>query len=215
MSVPFTDIHVAEIIVHGELAAGGSDVQTCLNVFHFRRTATAVDPVKQNIANAFHTAVTDLLRVLVSSDWSFSSIGVRYIEDAEDLEKLCTNAAWTKVGSVATDRCPDHECVSMLFRTSKRGRNYRGAKRFGGICEANTTKDLIAAADVAAWQALAASILAGFTDSDGNVWVPFVRSTNLSQLKTNPTTLVGADVIEVLVNLNLGTMNSRKVATKR
>lgn len=214
MSIPLTDVHVAELIVHGEMAAGGSDAQVCLNVYHFRRTAVSIDPVKANIAAAFDTAVLQGIIPLVSSDYSWSSVGVRYIEDAEDNEVLVTPAGG-HVGTVATDRCKNGDSVSMLLRSAKRGRNYRGRKAIAGICEADTTKDLIAAAKQAAWAAVAASIQAGFTDSDGNVWVPYVVSRSLSQLKVNPTTLVGADVTQVLLNLNLGTQNSRKVKTIR
>lgn len=214
MSIPLTDVHVAELIVHGTLAAAGSDSQVCLNIFHFRRTATAIDPVKASIAAAFDTAFMQNLEPLVADTYSWASIGVRYPEDAEDSEVLVAPAG-SAVGSVGTDRVPDHVAVSMLLRTSKRGRSYRGAKRFAAIPVADTEGDIIVAGKQAAWTALAASLLAGFTDSDGNVWVPFVLSRTLSQLLVNPTDLVGSDVTQVLLNKNLGSMNSRKVKTVR
>lgn len=214
MSIPLTDVHVAELTVNGQMAAGGSDAQTILNVYHFRRTAVSIDPVKANIAAAFDTAVLQGIIPLVSQDYSWSSVGVRYIEDAED-QVVNVAPAGGHAGTVATDRASNGVTVSMLLRSAKRGRSYRGRKAIAGICEADTLADLIAAGKQAAWAAVAASIQAGFTDADGNIWVPYVVSRSLSQLKVNPTTLVGADVTQVLLNKNLGTQNSRKVKTVR
>jgi hypothetical protein len=214
MSIPLTDVHIAEITVRGILAADGSDFQHCVNVFHFRRTSTSVDPVITSIRAAFATAILTPWKALVSDDWDGTLVGVRYPEDAEHLEDQA-NVAGGVVGAIATDRLPDHVAISMLMRSSRRGRSFRGAKRFSGIPEASTTKDTIAAGSLAAWTALAASILAGFTDSTGNIWVPCVLSRKLSQLIENPTTVETSDVTTVLLNKNLGSCNSRKVATVR
>jgi len=214
MSIPLSDVHIAEVTVRGIIDADGSDFQHCVNVFHFRRTATTIDPTTSAIRAAFDTQVLQPLKALLHEDWNVPLIGVRYVEDAEHLEVQSAPAA-AIVGAVATDRCPDHVCVSMLMRSSRRGRSFRGAKRFGGIPEASTTKDTIAAGSQAGWAALAASILAGFTDADGNIWVPCVLSRKFSQLVENPTTVETSDVTSILVNLNLGSCNSRKVATVR
>jgi len=215
MSIPLTDVHIAEVVTRGLLAAGGSDSQNCLNVYHWIRGTTTVNPDKSNIKAAFVTNILAALYPLVSSDFTSPLVSVRYPEDADDQYTDYSNAT---AGSIATDRLPDHSCVTMVLRTNKRGRRYQGQKHFGGVPEASTTKDLLTAGAsplLTGWLALATAIQAGFTDSDGNVWTPIVLSRKFSQLKENPTVVIYADVKQVLVNKNLGTMRSRRVATVR
>lgn len=214
MSIPLSDVTIAEVVCKGTLAAGGSDAQKLYNVWHFRRTGTSVDPDKAALALAVRG-----LFVTIAAKWSvdylLDVIGIRWIQDAEDPEVDTILGASQVAGGVSTDRTPANTCVTMTLKTAKRGRNYRGRKAFGALVEAGTTKDLIAAGDVTAWDTFAALILAGVTSADpggSNTWVPFVLSRTLSQLSVNPTTVVGADVASIIVNQNLGTMNSRKVA---
>ena len=60
---------------------------------------------------------------------------------------------------------------------------------------------------------IAAAILAGFTDANGNIWKPIVVSQKKSQLRNNPTTVTFADINQVLVNKRVGSMRHRRVTS--
>lgn len=214
MSIPLTDIHVAEVVINGHLLAEGSDQQVCKNVFHYRRSATAVDPNKVSVFNIFKSSIIDPLKALVHSDWEVETVSVRWIDDALD-QALDVVPGTAIAGAITTADAPDALCVSMLYRTNVRGRNYKGAKRFGGLPVASITGDIIAASAQAAWQSLAAALATPLVDADGNTWNPCVLSRELSVLVSNPTVVETADVTQVLLNLNIGTMNSRKPKTVR
>ena len=215
MSIPLTDVHLVEVLTRGYLSAGGSDLQNSYNVYHFRRATTVVNPSKASITTAFLASIQAALLLCVHSDYHTSVVSVRYPEDADDQYTDTTDAG---VGVVATDRLPDVACVTTVLRTNKRGRRYQGMKHYSGVPEAHTDKDIlvtVAGQGLAKWVLLAAATFNGFTDSDGNIWTPVVMSRKYSQLAVNPTSVDWADVKEVLLNKNIGTMRSRRVATVR
>jgi len=215
MPIALTSVNVAEVVVRGYLSAGGSDLQNCYNVYHFKRATTVVNPSKANIAAAFLASIQAALLLCVHADYHTSVVSIRYPEDADDQYTDITDAG---VGVVATDRLPDLACVTTVLRTNKRGRRYQGMKHYGGVPEAHTDKDIlvtVAGQGLAKWILLAAATFTGFTDSDGNIWTPVVMSRKYSQLAVNPTSVDWADVKEVLLNKNIGTMRSRRVATVR
>ena len=214
MSIPTTDIHVAEISLRAHLLAEGGSQQACVNVFHYRRIATAVDPSKSALATIFQSTIVAALIALVHQDYEVESIGVRWIDDALDPE-IALLPGGAAVGALSTADSPDHNAIAYYYKTALRGRNFRGRKSFGGIAAATIDGDVIAAASLAAWQSFATTLVNPLTDSDGNVWAAYVLSRELSALQSNPTIVDGADVIQVILNKNITTMNSRKIATVR
>lgn len=214
MSIPLTSVLTAEIVLKGVLAAGGSNAKNCANVFHYRRTGTSVDPVKASLWTIFNSTIVQELLDLLNVDVGSVSGQIRWVDDAEDTYSDHTptpNAA----GQVTGERYPSVVCVSCLFRTAKRGRNYRGAKRFFGISEADGVDDVLSGTPLTNWTTFKALLDDPLTDSDGNVWNPCVLSRSLSQLTANPTTVVRNDITAVLLNKNLGRMDRRRVATVR
>jgi hypothetical protein len=137
---------------------------------------------------------------------------VRYLNDATDPYQTFLRAI---AGSIATDPLPSDNCVSFLLRTGKRGREYRGAKRFPAVNEIDTTGDVLTGAGLARWQAVGAGVGTTLIDGLGNSWIPSVVSRKLSQLSINPVTVIANDVTVVLLNKNPGFMRRRKVKTVR
>jgi len=211
MPIPANQITQAEITAFGVAAAGGSNNRNFEFVFQFRRTSN-VNPVnKANIESAFQTAimipVTNALNVRYGQTFNT----VRYLNDALDAPVPVTRSVG---GARFGDGMPMHNSAFLLARTGLRGRSYRGGKHFGPLSESDTTastEDLFNAASLTLWGLIATAWLAGFTDSDGNVWVPCILSRVLSQLQSNPTRVVTNDITQILVNKRVGRMRSREV----
>lgn len=212
MPIPDNEKAVVELTVKGTIAAGGSDATPVANVFHFRRTALSGAISKTNIKTAFDTAIVALLEAATNADVTFDTIEARYVNDALDPPTAFTIA---RVGDIVGDRAPSHAAVYMLLRTANKGRSYRGSKHFSPLSESDFGDDVLSGAGVTNWGALKDAILAGFTDSDGNVWIPVVLSRLLSTLGTNPTTVIATDVTAVLLNKTIGGMDRRRAATVR
>jgi len=204
--------HVAEITVVGAAAAGGSNAKPSYNVFHFRRTTTSGTLAKAAIAAAFEASIGAAMEDALNVDYSATSVNIRMIDDADDMNTAVTVAL---AGAAAGERLPVHACVTIHLYTALRGQSYRGRKHFSPASEADTTDDILVGAGLANWQALRDAILAGFTDSNGNIWVPVVVSPSLSQLSVNPTTVIRNDVTSCVLNKNIGSINRRKAATVR
>lgn len=200
---------VAEITLKGSCAAGGSTVKPVANVYHFKRT-TVVNPWSlANIEAAFMTAVGNLATAALNVDYTETACVVRSVDDATDLG---LSTVETNPGLVAGDRLQLSDTVMVLLRSSTRGASYRGRKHFSPISETHTTEEIMSAAGIAAWDGVAAAILGGFTDANGNVWLPYVLSKTLSQLGTNPTNVVGDVITSVLARRTIGTLRRRRPA---
>jgi hypothetical protein len=214
MSIPLTSVLCAEISLRSVLAAGGSNAKNCANVFHYRRTSTSVDPTKAALATIFDSTIVQPLLDLLNVDVGSMKMHIRWVDDADDLYSEIAPTPNT-AGQVTGERYPSTVCVSTLFRTAKRGRNYRGAKRFYGASEADGVDDVLSGTPLTNWTTFAALLDNPLTDSTGNVWNPCVLSRTLSQLSVNPTTVVREDITTVLLNKNFGRMDRRRVATVR
>ena len=203
---------IAEIIAKGTLQSAGSNSKNVFNVFHYRLGVLTAPATKAALETVFQSGVMDVVLDAANARYHQSETTVRWIDDATDAP---TSFSETGVGQIATDSLPTDVCVSMLLRTGKRGRNYRGAKRFAGASEADTTGDVLTGTGLTNWQAVQTAIFATLTDGLGNLWFPSVLSASLSTLATNPTTVVANDVTQVLLNKNIGTMRGRRVQTVR
>lgn len=125
-------------------------------------------------------------------------------------------------GSIATDREPSFNAISIKMRSGFPGRYGRGAAHWPGITEAQTTKDVINAPDLANLQTDANSWFvtpfSGPPIPAGAAWQPFIFSPKLFH-SANPldigTNIVVSDyasqITTAIVNTNVGTMRRRKL----
>lgn len=212
MPIPLNEVTQVQISVLGIAAAGGSSITPCINVFNFRRIAVAVDPTKAALNTAFQAAIIIPLLAASNVRYTPSRLTIRWLNDALDPPQEFPVAG---VGAIVTDSMPSDDAIYMLMRSALRGRNYQGSKHFGQGSEVDTTNDLLTGAGLARWVTMRNAVAANIVDATPNTWVPIVLSRNLSQLQKNPTFVSSADVVSVLLDLNIGTMRRRRSATIR
>lgn len=213
MPIPANQVTTVEWILSGLIASGGSNSVNTVNVFHFRRTATAVDPVKSAINTILTTNILTPLALALNLRWSAVHSTVRFVNDATDAPALFTQSA---VGAVTGDGLSSLTAIFILQKTGLRGKTYRGGKHFGPLSEADVTAtadDILNTAAVTRFAAIVTAMQAANTDSTGNIWVPTILSKKLSQLVVNPTTVVTNDVQSTLLNKRIGRMKKREVAS--
>jgi len=208
MPIPLNQVTVAEIVLRGLIAAGGSDAIRTDFTFHFRRTAVTIDPVKTSLNNAFTAGPAAAIAAALNLTWEATLHDVRWLNDAED-PYLSVSAS--EVGAITGDRLPSDDAVFFLFRTALRGRKFKGGKHLAPFSESDIGNDVLNAAAVTRCNTIVTSLLTPMTDSTGNIWKYTVVSRKSSQLKTNPTTVIANDVVAGLVNQRIGTMLNRKV----
>lgn len=211
MPIPDTSKITVEIAALGAITAGGSNVVNTANIFHFRRTTTVNPFNKAHIDAAFQLSVLAAMATALNNRWTSTGDTVRAIDDADDLP---TGFAGGAVGAVAGDGMSTINAVYILLRSALRGKHYRGSKHFGPLSESDTTapnEDILNAGAIANFGGIGTAILGGFTDADGNVWVPVVLSRSLSQLLVNPTTVVAVDVVSASLNKRVGRLRRREV----
>jgi len=201
---------VIEIVTTGHADPGTEPrVKPFVNVYTFSRTNLAVTAVKANILTAFKAAILDVLKLSQSVAYIADWIDIRFLDDETD---PYLRQALTIDGTVAGDSLPSTMNVTVQLKTGLRGRNYRGSKHYGPISEADTVLDNLDAAAIVQFDLFAAALLAGFTDSDGILWSPWLCSRTLSYTGPMTAILVGQPITQVLVNPTLGTMRRRSQA---
>jgi hypothetical protein len=214
MPIPPNQITVAEVVLRGVAGAGGSSAKNVNLVFHYRRTAVAVNPTKAALDVAFQAAVAVPLIAALNARFTQQATMIRWMNDAQDAYVGFGHAV---VGGVAGDSMPDHEAAFLLQQTGLRGRSYRGGKHLGPMSEADTTggtDDIFNAAALARLATAAAAIAVQVVDVTPNNWNPTILSRVApAQYKVNPTVVVVNDVIAVLINKRVGTMRGRRVAS--
>lgn len=211
MPIPSSSIRHIEIQANGLVSAAGSNAKKSVSVFNFRRTATANPVSKANIESAFQTAIMIPITNALNVRYAQTFNTVRFIDDALDAPSQVTRAV---AGAIAGDSLSTICMAFLLFRTGLRGKSYRGAKKLFPFSESDTTgatADLWNAGALGRLAAINTAILAGFTDANGNVWVPEIVSRKLSTLTSNPTTIVANDITSALVNKRIGRMTKREV----
>lgn len=208
MPIPMNQVRVAELVVRGQIAAGGSDAINTAFVFHYRRNTVAVDPTKSALNTAFVAGPAAAIAAALNVGWEASLHDVRWLNDAEDPYLSITA---TEVGAITGDRLPSDDAVFLLFRTALRGRRFKGGKHLAPFSESDIGDDILNAGAVTRCQTIITALLTPLTDSTGNTWNFCILSRLLSQLRTNPTTVTTNDVTQGLVNQRIGTMIRRKV----
>lgn len=200
-----------EIRLYGQIAAGGSNTKNTVNVFHYQQSVKGPSISKGNIDAIFQSTVVVPLAGGLNARWSQQRTNVRFLDDATDLGIDFSHAT---PGAIVGDSMATHLAVFLLLRTGLRGKNYRGSKHFGPLSESDTTAgtdDILNTAAVTRWVNIASALFTVLVDASGNSWTPFVVSRKLSQLKVNPVSVVGANVVQIAVNKRVGRMKRREV----
>lgn len=212
MPTPPVTATVVQIAMKGLMAAAGSQSVKTVFLFHFRRSTGAGAPSKANIDAAFQAAIATPIAAALNNRWAATVDSLRFLNSALDGDVDFSSAL---IGLISGDSMPSDQAAYLLMRTGVRGKSYRGSKHLGPMSESDTTTtgDVFNAGALTRLSTIAAAILAGFTDSDGNVWKPSVVSTSLSQLRTDPVTIIANDAAQVSVNHRVGSMNRRKTAS--
>lgn len=213
MPISPTLITCIEIQMHGVVVAGGSNAKTSVSTWHYRRTTNTNPLSKANIESGFNGATTTAILAALNARYTQAFNTVRFVDDALDAPSQVTRAG---VGAISGESLTTAESAYLLYRTGLRGKSYRGSKKLFPFSESDTTlatADLWNAGALTRLAAINTAFLAGFTDSDGNVWKACVLSRKLSTLATNPTTVVINDITTALVNKRVGTMKKRKVVS--
>lgn len=213
MPLPSIALSYVEILIKGIITGGGSNSINTVNTFHFRRTTTVNPLDKNHINTAFQASVGADLIACLNNRWSQQTNEIRFINDAEDAYQPFTAV---NAGAIAGDGMSSVASVFLYMRSGYRGRSLNGSKKLGPLSESDTTaaaSDVLNAAAITRWGTLASTIQVGFTDSDGNVWVPCIVSRLGSQLSKNPTFVSAFDCIQVLLNKRIGRNRRREVAS--
>jgi len=208
MPIPLNQVTVAEIVMRGLIAAGGSNAVRTNFVFHYRRLAVSVDPSKTALNTIFQTAVADVVAAALNVDWAASLHDIRWVNDATD---AYASIAAAEVGAITGDRLQTFCSAYHLLRTGLRGRSFRGSKHWGPMSESDIGDDVFNAGALTRLGNIATALAGTLTDSTGNQWKLTLLSKKLSQLATNPTTVVTNDVTQIITRESVGTMRGRKV----
>lgn len=197
--------------MNGIVAAGGSNAAFANWPFHYRRDTVSVNPSKTSLETIFNTTVVAPILAALQQDYTQTSVSVRWVDDATDPPQYITRAG---VGAIATDRMPTDQAVFLLTTTALKGRRYRGGKHLFPIAEAHTTvgaSDVLNAAGVTLYTAIATALATALVDADGNTWRYQVLTRKApAQYKTNPTNVISNQVTNVRLNKRIGTMVHRK-----
>jgi hypothetical protein len=204
--------NVVQIIVQGTVPETGGSTKNIFNVFtYFQNPNQPGPPTAVAVANQFLTQVWPGIAAQLSVAYTGTGTLARYLD-------ITTNPALSgnipANGAIALPRLPSQQAVVTPFRSSLRGKNYRGSKHFSPIPTASVTGDELTAGAVAAWQALLPSFIATMTVG-GQTFSPCVVSRSLSQLAKDPVSIQGAVITQALLNKTIGTMRRRKEKTVR
>lgn len=203
--------NVFEIILQNTLTET-SFTKNVWNVFHYRLSSGTPDTAA-NILSAWVSAVQNPLRTnWLTTDCACVGVLGRFLDDAT--VQYATNLPGTS-GLIALPRLPGDLALVLPLRGSNRGKNYRGSKHIPAIASAFVTKDELNATGITAAALVQGYLGLTITSTNSSTYIPVILSRNLSQLRTNPTTIVTSDVSAVLVNKTIGTMRRRKEKTVR
>lgn len=210
MPIPLNQVTTAEVVMKGLIGAGGSNTVPTAFVFHFRRLAVTVDPTKTALNTIFESSIATPIAAALNVDWEATVNDIRWVNDATDPYATFGSAI---VGAIAGDRLQAFASSYMLLKTALRGRRYRGSKHFAPFSESDVGDDVFNAGAIGRLNTIAAALAGTLTDATGNQWKLTILSRFLSQIVTNPTTVVVNDVTQVLVRESLGTMRGRRVTS--
>lgn len=206
---------VVEILIKGTVPTTGSGAKNIYNVFHFQSSSPPNVDSLGLIASEFVSQIWVNIAASLSSSYTGVESDCRLLDDATS--QYVTGTVPTN-GQVTGARMPSDISVAMLMRTTARGKNFRGGKRFGPIADGDVLGDELTAAAITAHWATTVVNVGNPISAGGGLsfsYRPVIVSRMLSQLAVNPTLITGAPVFSVLLNKTLGTMRKRKEKTVR
>jgi len=205
---------IVQCEMHGIVAAGDIRALKSVSVYNFRRTATVLPFNRTSVEAAFQTAICIPVTNCLNNRYTQSFNLVRAINDAQ-MQNLQVSRAVT--GAVAGDAMASTCNVYINFKTGVRAQGLKGSKHLFPMSESQSTAangDIWNAGALVTFGLLVTAILAGFTDADGNVWVPTVVGRKASQLKKNPTVVSYNDIASGQINKRIAKMNHRYLASE-
>lgn len=209
-SIPDAQLLVVQAVVLGNVSQTGVNTKNVEFVFHFRRLATTFPLSKAAFEVAFQSNIAATVIANLNAAYTQTANQVRCLNDATDANY---SNARSVVGGITGDQQQNFDTLVLQYKTGYRGKSGRGSKHFAPLTATDTLGNTLVAGTVTAWQTVAGTLAAQFTDGVGNVWRPVILSRKLSQLKTNPTVVFTNDVTNILLNKTTGTMKKRKVKT--
>lgn len=201
----------AEIHMQGNMTAKGSNNVLTNFSFYFIAATGFGTYVKSNIEAAFQASIAAPICAALNARWAQTQNTVRFFDDPTDAP---IGFPETTPGAITGDSMPSNVAAFVLLKTPLRGRSYRGSKHFGPLSESDTTTgtdDLLNAAAIARFQTICSAIVAGFTDSDSNIWSPYIFSRTLSGNVQTSADIKGAFVVQANLNKRLGRLAKRQV----
>lgn len=212
MPLPANQLKTLEVVIRGTIGAAGAGVTPAVTTLHYTRRTVAVNASKSAFNTAFAAGPLAALLAAANVRYTPNVVSLRFLEDANDVFQDFTVAG---AGAIATDSLPSDQSIFTLFRTNLRGKSYKGGAHWALPSEIDTTGDVLTGAGLGRWQALQTALAAAIVDATPNTWDLQVVSRKLCQLRTNPTTVVTNQVTQVLLDINIGRMKTRKVRTTR
>lgn len=199
--------YFAQITMHATVVPRGGETKKIANVYNFKRPVGTVLPrVKANVESAFQASIGVAVLAALSIDYTQTVNSVRWLDDATDMAMDFTEA---NVGGRAGERYDNFTAAYVLLKTDSR--KTKGSKHYSPLGESDVNGDAIVSPLTTNLDAIAAAILAGFTDSDGNVWQSTVVNSKNAIFGVNPTLFGDAIVVQALGRRSVGTMKRRKI----
>lgn len=198
-----------EIIQRGQYTDASGDVIPILNRFVYSSTSSPVQLTNTEL----NQLAADWEAVLTAS-WTaaFPSLYVAIGQTIRQLDDTTyvpfDRTSNTLTGSVA-DAGASNQAVYMQLKSLFRGRKYQGAKHFGPVAEGQVTAGELTAGAQTLWAAVRTALQANVT-STARTWFQTIMSQSLSQVATNPVTIIATVIREILVNKPVGTMRHRR-----
>lgn len=214
MPIPANQVTVAEILMMGNMAAGGGRVVPIDLVFHYRRTAVVIAASKTALDTIFQTTVVTPIAAALNVRFLQVRNRIRWMNDAQDPYQDFTHAA---AGAVTGDSMSSIDAAFILLKTALRGKSYRGGKHLGPMSESDTTsgtEDVFNAAALARLATVSAALVLALVDATPNTWNPAVLSRVApANYKVNPTSVVTNDIVSAAVNKRVGVMRHRRIVS--
>lgn len=210
---PPTPVVFVEAITTGIVASAGSTAKFSVQVYDYYRTSTVPTFSKSAFDTAFQAAVVVPLYAALNARLTQSNNSIRVLNDAFNAPQFFNHAV---VGSITGDSMPLSNSVFIEGRTGIRGKRARGSKKLFPVSESQTTTgtdDILNAGALTVYGTFAAAWLAGFSDANGNNWVPVIVSRKYSQLKTNNVSIWWNQMTEAVLRKTIGSMRKRKVVS--
>lgn len=216
MNVLPTLTSVWQLFVTGHVLTSAGTPRTVAYGFHFRETQHPLSPpTKSQIATGFNALYWPVLAANLHNSWIGDGIYVKSTDDATD---TLTLAGVPTSGTSSGMRLPLTQAVFFGLQTDYRGKSFFGRKHWGPVPQSFVTDDEINSFGAVRCQVVAGELGNFFFFSVGALnyeFHPVVVSQFLSQLGSNPTTIIGAPVTFTYYDTTLSSWRHRREKVQR